>query len=1128
MTLNRTAIIRSLLTLVAAFLFSYLLTQGLWPSYRQVELENAKPTWIAPSTSSFAAYFRREFFLNSKADNAWIKIAAAEGFELIVNGDSVGKFNYWRPTRPFQNGLSTPGQKISNTPPAISLNYPREYQWQSHKSHLLPIYFDIAPFLKSGQNVVALRVESRKPQAAFFADGKVSSTTDGNISLKSGNEWLAITLPEKIKGLHWSQTNYLTNSWKPARIIRGPSQKSYKSFAPAIFTSSFEARNIGSGKASGSLGLWFNKDWIIDSVPKRAWIRLHTNRPYSLFINGRIVKTPISKPEGFDQGGWLLKNNRSRDLPSLPELLDPDEVGEYFSGDKFKSPRHSDPTLNEFNPTTATRDQSPGIALEKEEKRRAPDAVDPLSYRPDNPKPLSSGSLKKNETFIAYSVAPLLKPGKNTISIRLDNQGKFSSRPFIALDSEGSLQTDSSWQYQEQSEKGTKSDLASVSSWTASSSSLPRKRYGGLSYSVKDLIIVQASYFLLSLALLALVGIGLRRISDSRQIARSRFMGFILGLGVFSSSPYLLESAFFERSERLLFMQPSFWLLFALFAFLLSLAISLRLGGRSDTLSKLRKSLSLSQRLSSKLSTNTILSLSLLLAFFLRAYRLEFQALDDDEYASTQAILSIAKTGVPSLSEGIYYTRSPLYHYLVAIVVKIFGENIWALRLPSVLFGVATAYLVFHLCKQLFSEKSKAKKTTNGEAIGLVAAIIFTLHPFAIYSSHIARFYQQQQFFYLLSVYLFVQAFIKQSSQRLAYYCLGSFLLAVLSQEISVILGVQIGLAYLLFSKRKYLRDELRLLVFAIGIVSLIAVDLLIFKTRCLSAATGVSPNQEATLAFNLGSPMNYFALFLAYSRLHVVLSFFFFSGIAISLLRKTSTEVKALYFFTLSGVVLTNLLVTGVSLRYQYSLFPLFICLSVFGAWQLKDIVAAYLEKYFGDRHSWFSKLLLSVSVALMILSLSPWRIPDSYSSKILGDSSGALGYVRENKRADDKVAITEPHPHAAYLELGKADYDLAIPILYDFTYSKSGVLVDRNAGARVIGNIADLQNAVKKHDRLWVIVNREKFRSRNKNIRWEYPGARVELFLRQNFEVKYETYLWTVFLWDVSRGQYRSFSEL
>jgi hypothetical protein len=58
-------------------------------------------------------------------------------------------------------------------------------------------------------------------------------------------------------------------------------------------------------------------------------------------------------------------------------------------------------------------------------------------------------------------------------------------------------------------------------------------------------------------------------------------------------------------------------------------------------------------------------------------------------------------------------------------------------------------------------------------------------------------------------------------------------------------------------------------------------------------------------------------------------------------------------------------------------------------------------------------------------------------------------------------------------------------------------------------------------------VVVNREKFRSRGQDVRWEFPAARVELFLRRNLEVKYQSYLWTVFLWDAHAGRYHSLPD-
>ena len=82
-----------------------------------------------------------------------------------------------------------------------------------------------------------------------------------------------------------------------------------------------------------------------------------------------------------------------------------------------------------------------------------------------------------------------------------------------------------------------------------------------------------------------------------------------------------------------------------------------------------------------------------------------------------------------------------------------------------------------------------------------------------------------------------------------------------------------------------------------------------------------------------------------------------------------------------------------------------------------------------------------------------------------------------------------------------------------------------DRNAGAEAVGSLNQLQGVLRDNDRVWILINKEKFRTRGKNIRWEYPAARIEDFLRKNAEVKYRSPFWYVYLWDASAGNYRTF---
>ena len=299
----------------------------------------------------------------------------------------------------------------------------------------------------------------------------------------------------------------------------------------------------------------------------------------------------------------------------------------------------------------------------------------------------------------------------------------------------------------------------------------------------------------------------------------------------------------------------------------------------------------------------------------------------------------------------------------------------------------------------------------------------------------------------------------------------------------------------------------------------LIAADILLFKVKCITDSVGVSPNIEATVAPTFRELGNIFSMFIGYSRLHVLLAFFYFFSFVYSI-RRGSKIVITLHAFLLVSIFTFNFLITSVSFRYMYSIIPLWIVLGVHGVSVFSRLVASQTNRRVAVAMRW-------LVVVLVIASMSPWRVVGSYRKKILGDPISSLAYVRGEMRKSDKIMITEPHPHAAKIELGKVDYDLVVPILFDYTYRKDGVLHDRNGDARVVNRLADLQRVFVEEQRVWIIINREKFRSRKKNIRWEYPGAREELFIRQNCELKYRSYLWSVYLWDQSRGKFETFRK-
>jgi len=87
----------------------------------------------------------------------------------------------------------------------------------------------------------------------------------------------------------------------------------------------------------------------------------------------------------------------------------------------------------------------------------------------------------------------------------------------------------------------------------------------------------------------------------------------------------------------------------------------------------------------------------------------------------------------------------PLYFILMRGWVLLFGSSEIALRIPSVIFGVASIYIVYKIGKALFEEKT-----------ALIAATLLSVAPLHIYYSQEARMYMMAFFFATASAYFFI------------------------------------------------------------------------------------------------------------------------------------------------------------------------------------------------------------------------------------------------------------------------------------------------------------------------------------------------------------------------------------
>lgn len=113
---------------------------------------------------------------------------------------------------------------------------------------------------------------------------------------------------------------------------------------------------------------------------------------------------------------------------------------------------------------------------------------------------------------------------------------------------------------------------------------------------------------------------------------------------------------------------------------------------------------------------------------------------------------------------GYYFNNHIFYSILCRITIKLFGESEWSVRLPSLLFGISTFWVIYYAGAKLFSHR-----------VGLVAAFLLAISPIHIDHSAEARGYSLLAFFSLVSTLCFF--FALQSGKRSLWvlFCLSAF-----------------------------------------------------------------------------------------------------------------------------------------------------------------------------------------------------------------------------------------------------------------------------------------------------------------------------------------------------------------
>jgi 4-amino-4-deoxy-L-arabinose transferase-like glycosyltransferase len=475
-----------------------------------------------------------------------------------------------------------------------------------------------------------------------------------------------------------------------------------------------------------------------------------------------------------------------------------------------------------------------------------------------------------------------------------------------------------------------------------------------------------------------------------------------------------------------------------------------------------------------------------------------------DEPQHIYAARAWLASGDPVLPSGMVYDRALPYTQLVAVSLHLFGDTIFAARLPSALFGTASLFVTFLLGRLLF-----------GGGTALLATFLLALLPFEIVWARTARMYATYQFFYLLAVYAFYAGFEEPAgasdaiTRRITRWRWGERLT----------LGGQLGVAWLILSLislvcASMLHDlagliGLSMLVYASGhvlVASSIAGVREALKSKyallaggaALTAGVGlllpgVLDGIRSNLTFRpswVGEAQRQNSYYLNFlnSGAQFPLGVFVLLGTLQGLAR---AHRGALFAAVFAGTPLLfhSLIPRTQSARYLYDCFPLLVLLSTYAGVNLFTTERRRIERstspaLASERRRALAVIGLAVLMLIGLVFVQPGirngtrralRQGVSFGGEFNVDWAGACRYVRE-QAAEGDVLITSIPLAAAAAGCPPISYNLDNGELDQFTQWEARLPRHAFADVPAIIDLEGLRFALGQGERFWLLADAER----------------------------------------------------
>jgi mannosyltransferase len=436
-----------------------------------------------------------------------------------------------------------------------------------------------------------------------------------------------------------------------------------------------------------------------------------------------------------------------------------------------------------------------------------------------------------------------------------------------------------------------------------------------------------------------------------------------------------------------------------------------------------------------------------LLAFFLRVYRLDHVSLRGDE---SFTVIYSAKP-LAELWEVIrdVEPNPPLYYFALRGTMFLLGQSDFAARLLSALFGVLAVPLLYQVARTLIPDRR------TGETVALLAALLMAINPYQIWHGQDVRNYTMWPALSLASLWLLLRA-LKESRPALWIGYIATALASLYTHyyDVFIILFENLFVILLHSKDRRLLRRWI--LVQAILAVLYLPYPLLVSsRVASYQDATGLVPGlvgiiQESLTTFGFGETLAQpfvtilFPLLLLLLALGLAFAFYHDRGAFAFVLLYTTVPILCIFLFTLWRPFFR--------VRYLIVMAPAYYL-----GFALGLVALARLR--------WARVVAVAVGLALLLiptgLSLNNYYFDPAYAKA--ADYRGLAAYLEAHAGPEDAIIENYPDPTLSYYYHGPAER-LVLP-------HRSAVDAVGDLPVRPKATGKTLQELLEKHRYLWLI---------------------------------------------------------